>query len=538
MSESDGNRRQALWRELSEFCMSDSLSEDGLRESIERHRLEPTNNLNISNYDFFLMACQNKWANEGIIRCLLEYFPAAISATDNEGRSPLHLACSNENITLDIVQLLIDAAPDSVRTEDNYGRMPIHRLCCDKIVDEIAAMEILKLLLEKCPESVRHADNLGELPIHEACRSRSPEYCRVLIEKYPGSERIANNWGMMPLHFACWYNSVATVEYLYKLHPGAIYHISTNGDYPIHYAIDAPIYSENPAAAVDVVKFLLDCDPNVKLQKLFDRQTSSLLHYACDEEYDDSNIEAGIQVIKIIYDAHPKAIEDNRFTSNFHHHYHQVQTFISSQLVYSRQASDHRLMTTPNEKGKLPLHTALQNNVRLGSIKLLVKGNPSAIRTFDISGVIPLHVACQHHQSATVVEYLIELDTTTLDTVDREGNTALHHACLGAKHDTIALLLEKYDAVSVSKQNANKKLPIDLLWESDEVEDRESIEYTESVFRLLKAYPETVMSICTHVKKQSTSAACTSSIEKKWEFAYELFDIAKAIVCPKMFRAK
>jgi len=161
--------------------MSDSLSEDGLRESIERHRLEPTNNLNISNYDFFL------------IRCLLEYFPAAISATDNEGRSPLHLACSNENITLDIVQLLIDAAPDSVRTEDNDGRMPIHRLCWDNDVDEIAAMQILKLLLEKCPEAVRHADNLGELPIHKACRSRSPEYCRVLIEKYPGSERIADN---------------------------------------------------------------------------------------------------------------------------------------------------------------------------------------------------------------------------------------------------------------------------------------------------------------------------------------------------------
>jgi ankyrin repeat protein len=164
---SGSNSRQqpteALLEELSEFCGSDSLSEEGLHELIERHRLEPNNNLNISNYDFFLGACKNENANEGIIRCLLEYFPAAIGATDDEGRSPLHLACWNKNITLNIVQLLIDAAPNSVRTEDNNGWMPLHYFCNNNDEDEITAMEILKLLLEKCPESVRRADNDGEL---------------------------------------------------------------------------------------------------------------------------------------------------------------------------------------------------------------------------------------------------------------------------------------------------------------------------------------------------------------------------------------
>ena len=78
--------------------------------------------------------------------------------------------------------------------------------------------------------------------------------------------------------------------------------------------------------------------------------------------------------------------------------------------------------------------------------------------------------------------------------MDRGGNTALHLACRNAKYETIALLLEKYDAVSVSKRNAHKKLPIDHLWESnEEVLDRKSVEYTDSVFRLLKAHPETIM---------------------------------------------
>eukprot|EP00986_Skeletonema_menzelii_P017118 scaffold17584_cov117-Skeletonema_menzelii.AAC.1 len=86
-------------------------------------------------------------------------------------------------------------------------------------------------------------------------------------------------------------------------------------------------------------------------------------------EYNDSNIETGIQLIKIIFDAHPEAIEDNRIASNMNRFHQQAQAFIYGELVYARQAKDHRLITTPDENGQLPLHRALQNNVRLGSIK-------------------------------------------------------------------------------------------------------------------------------------------------------------------------
>eukprot|EP00984_Skeletonema_dohrnii_P019433 scaffold9286_cov79-Skeletonema_dohrnii-CCMP3373.AAC.1 len=83
--------------ELLRLCQSDSLSEDGLREIIERR--------------------QNN--EEGIIQCLIKYFPAAASATDEIGRSPLHLACGyNKNVTPGVVQLLIDATPDFVHSED------------------------------------------------------------------------------------------------------------------------------------------------------------------------------------------------------------------------------------------------------------------------------------------------------------------------------------------------------------------------------------------------------------------------------------
>eukprot|EP00985_Skeletonema_marinoi_P018094 scaffold10048_cov66-Skeletonema_marinoi.AAC.2 len=369
--------------------------------------------------------------------------------------------------------------------------------------------------MQKFPEAIRHADNKGYLPIHRAAMaSKSSEYCQVLIDAYPGSERIGAMDGMLPFHFACGYNTLATVEYLYKVYPDAINHTtpSTNGHYPIHYAISSMGGRDDPAAAVDVVQFLLDCDSAVKLQTI---EEESLLYYTCQREYNDSNILAGIEMIKVIYDAHPEAIEDSRILSTIQYFHQQVQTFINDELVYARQAKDHPLMTTPDGSGQLPLHTALQSNVRLGSIKLLVKGNPSAIRNFDQSGVIPLHLACRHHDSTNVVQYLLSLDATTLDAVDGEGNTALHYACRGAKYETIAMLLETYNAVSVSRRNARKKLPIDL-WESNVVEDRDGIVYTESFFRLLKAYPEIVMDYNMDMKQPAAADANQNGKKRKF----------------------
>ncbi len=457
-----------------------------------------------------------------ILNLLIDEYPEAASHADNFGRFPIHLAClwrSGE-----FCQVLIDAAPDSVRSVDNSGYTPLHYLCYNDQVDDTAAMQVLSLLIEMYPEAVRHANNQGSLPLHYLCQnnpvvtaavqvlnllidkypeaashadnngdlpiqlaawhSTSPEFLRVLVEAYPGSVSMPNSKGELPLFKACSRGSLATVEYLYHQYPDAINHAATGGFYGGHYPIHVAVSS---SMTLEVVKFLLNCDPN---QKLVQRQGKSLLHFACDEmRYNSSKIEAGIEIIKAIYDAHPGAIEDNRIASNIHRFHQQVQTFIKKELVYARQAQDHRLMTTPDENGRLPLHTALQNNVRLGSIKLLVNGNPSAIRTAESNLAMPLHIACQYHDSASVVQHLLRLDATVLDAVDRDGNTALHHACSRAKHDTIALLVEK---ASVSKRNAHDKLPIHLLWESNEVSDRESVEYTESIFRLLRADPEMI----------------------------------------------
>ena len=437
------------------------------------------------------------------------------------GKSLLHHACemeyksSNIEAGIQMIESIFGAHPALISSVSNEGHMPLHVLCCnEKPMDGAAEIQILMFLLEKHQEAVRHVDNEGHLPIHIASGRRSPEFCRVLIEAYPGSERITYANGALPLHRACSKGSLATVEYMYDLYPNAIDHATTGGYHPIHYAISNMTNRviPAPAVAVQIVQFLLDRNPSQKLKQV---QGKSLLRYACGLPYNDSDTEAAIQIIKIIFDAHPEAIEDNRITTDIRRYHQRIQAFINGELVYARQAKDHRLMTTPDDNGRLPLHTALQNNVRLGSIELLVKGNPSALRLLENSFALPLHIACQHHDSASVVQYLLSLDEAALEIVDRYGNAVLHYACRGAKHDTIALLIEKYDAASVSKRNAEGKLPIDLLWESNAVEERESVEYVGSVFQLMRAYPEMVPISSRLTVKQSVDADATRKGKKR-----------------------
>ena len=531
----------ALLADLTAFCQSDSLSEDGLQEIIERHGWEP-NHPTIS-YGFFHLACRNERVTEGILRYLLRNFPGAGTFIDEERQSPLTHICHNNNVTLGIVRLLLDAFPDSVRNQDVYDGLPLSCFCCfTKNLDNEVAVDILKLLIERYPESVRNAVYDGSLPIHIAAGMKSPDFCRVLVAAYPGSERLAtaieeelvnrrlalgvdpqlDTVGALPFHCACEHNAVATAQYLLELYPEGINVATNDGSYPIHKAMLGVRRRTNPATAIDMVQYLLDYNASVVLQQKDDKP---LLYWACNfsrkEIANTAKMDAYLKILQLLYDVHPEAMEHVSVTSNLDRFPQEVQAFIVSQLHYAFLAREHPVLTTPDENEQLPLHVALRDNVTFGSIKLLVKGNPSAVSVPDNRGMMPLHIACKHHESASVVQYLLDLDPTSLQSRDVDDNTALHHACCGAKYDTIALLLEKYSVVSVSNPNSSKLLPIDLLLGSKAVSDRESIAYTESIFRLLKVYPQAAIN---YMPDTMTHQAASKEVHKSKNAKKRTFD--------------
>ena len=289
-----------------------------------------------------------------------------------------------------------------------------------------------------------------------------------------------------------------------------------DGRYPIHSAIIL-LKTEIAATAVEVVQFLLECDPSLASQTLGECSPLFMVGLLESTGVNVAPIMSVVlKVLHLLYDAHPEAINDNLIEAFLDRFPEEMQNFINAQLTYAHQARDSTLMNTHDVNGQLPLHRALCDNVTIGSIKLLVKGNRDALRIPDNDGALPLHLAILNHDSTEVVDYLVGLDSDTLTAVDRGGNTALHYACRGAKYDTISLLLEDYGAVSVSKTNGHNKLPIHLLLESDAIANREDdTKYTESIFRLLRAYPDTLMTSEDIEQQQSISESSMSHVVKK-----------------------
>ena len=144
----------------------------------------------------------------------------------------------------------------------------------------------------------------------------------MLIDAYPGSERRTVE-GVLPFHWACTNaHTKTTAEYLYKIYPESINVADgRSGGYPIHcpmYGITRPIgKSGNPETAVEILRFLLDCDPNVASHR--NARGELPLYYACQEVSSQSQLSRVIsdtlRFIKLVFDVYPQAIEDPLMTN-------------------------------------------------------------------------------------------------------------------------------------------------------------------------------------------------------------------------------
>ena len=334
------------------------------------------------------------------------------------------------------------------------------------------------------------------------------------MNAYPESvKRRGSGDGCLPFHHACNNGRLETVEYLFGLYPECI-HIRDNwGHLPIHEAMNLPGEGEN---AIDIIKFLLKHDPECVSKPTTGEYISWPLHLLCNN-YDKPN------VTELLFDIYPEAIllRNDReqlpidvlrrndeslpidpetgepYAKEYRQRNQKLISFLSIQMGYARKAQDETAMRTPDSAGMLPLHNSLYASASLGAIKLLVKGNPDAIRVPDGIGIHPLNIASQY-STLGVVKYLAELSPDRLNACDVNKNYLLHHACRRGNCEVIHYLLET-PMNSVSERNVIGMLPIHLFCEfvneQEEEEDdaEDTTEYTETIWRLLTAYPETVL---------------------------------------------
>jgi len=459
-----------------------------------------------------------------VVKYLAESKPSSLLVKDEYGQTPLHFACSNGYITARTVQILLQNCPESIHQRNDFGCLPIHSLCqCgfhseERKMDDEVAIDILKLLLEANPGSVSETGDEGNLPLHLAAYNKSLAFCKILVDAYPESGRRTSGDGSLPFHNACFGGRPDTVEYLFRLYPESL-HIRTNsGRLPIHNAARNP--NKNTSA---IIEFLLRHDPECISKTIVsdDRGSSSFqgngalpLHIVCFTSNKDNSTE-------LLYDLYPEAILirngqgqlpvdvmreklDHLSSSQFRifqdasdckQRIQDLIPFLYTQMSYATMAQNESGMRTRDRTGSLPLHNAIRFRAPLGSIKLLVKGNPGAVNVADSSGMHPLDLACQF-STVGVVKYLAELSLDHLNACDVNKNYSLHHACRGGNCKVIHHLLEtQMSSVPVSERNVDGMLPIHLFCKfvDEHEEEEKDTEYTETIWRLLTAYPETVL---------------------------------------------
>ena len=467
-----------------------------------------------------LMHNKNIGEMTDVLHYLAELNPDSLKIKDRNGECSLHIACKNEHIIVESIRVLLESCMELARQQTWHGDIPIHSLCETKGIDDSVSRSILKLLLEAYPDSAMQVETeYGELPLHRAAYNKSPAFCKLLVDAYPESVKRGDVSNCLPIHNACYKGRLETVEYLFGLYPESLHiRLSSSGYLPIHYAA----YSSGEDAA-EIIKFIVRQDPEClskpivsgHVQRGDGTQENNYglpLHIVCRHR-DQSN------VTELLYDLYPEAIlirnGDQQLPIDIlmkrldeaHRHGYSDEnisriqepiSFLRVQMGYAWQVQDENAMRTPDNNGLLPLHYALQNSAPLGSIKLLVKGNSDAINVPDGSGMHPFNIACQF-STIGVVKYLVEperLSSNILNTYDVNKNFPLHHACRGGNCDVISYLLETPMAsASVSERNSDGMLPIHLFCEF--VKGRwcegETPEYTETIWRLLTAYPETVL---------------------------------------------
>jgi len=447
---------------------------------------------------------------QDILLYLLEVRPSSIRLLDWFSRTPLEVSCNNKSIMLETIQILLNAWPEAIRAGDFVGLLPVHSLCRIDHLDEAVLLEIIHSMLNMDHSllSLADADENGCLPIHYAAYYKSTSFCKILLNAHPESIRVGENSPSgLPIHCASISkrdDAVDTIRYMLELYPESINARDDNGRMPIHLAARKP-------QRLDTIEFLLKHDPNSASTRDTSRRYFPLQLACLAKWYDVGRGNVHLCAVQKLYDAYPQAINTLQFGiygSNGESILEiarrmgkrNLATFLEAQLVYVEKSQDMRTLATADENGWLPLHHALKDNAPLGSIKLLVQGHKTALRT-AVGNRFPIHIACEF-SSIEVVKYLIEeeIDGDMFEYLNEYvyKDYPLHYACRGGNLGVIKYLLSSHIPLvvsSVSERWIDNKLPIHLLCEAgkDKVNDRESTEYIETIWLLLLTNPEAVM---------------------------------------------
>ena len=357
-------------------------------------------------------------------------------------------------------------------------------------------MEKLELIAEVFPEAFRCQSESHGLPIHYACTSGSDEeVLKYLVTQYPESLGVHIGSLDSPLH--------CVVKCHERRWEGA------DESYP-------PSFSKE----YDLLRFLL------KEKYRTDVENGLPIVHAFLQDDEMKNKDRILILAPFDWDECAEEDEKGRTLSHLIFRITKDVELIKKSVYYPD------CLSKQDHNGWLPLHHAIRHhtsrhNASLETVRFLLDEHPESVQVADNKGRTSLHVACRYSH-ITLLKALLEFDPELVRLTDNNGRTALNYACECSRSvRTIASLLERNsditaadengdlplhkacqtgnvplieylmakDMATIEVKNFSNELPVHALANRSGKDDivLESTKYTGAIFKLLRAYPDTIL---------------------------------------------
>lgn len=250
-----------------------------------------------------------------------------------------------------------------------------------------------------------------ECPLQYAISSdKSIQIILQIIDLFPMDVQHKNKKGDYPLHIALICGNKWIALMLIVLFPEAVQHQNMDGFYPLHLAIRShnSKYELSEVLVIKLIEIFLEA-------AIESTKEGTALHFACNKILSET---VYIQLIEI----NPRAIyeKDNR--------------------------------------GSYPIHFAIERDLPIAVIKLLLDDDPLGMRQRNVSNETLIYVACETN-NADFDRHLMQQSDLQINRRDCYGNTPLHHACHHGRIKIVDILLNHPD-IDVNATDSNNDTPL------------------------------------------------------------------------------
>ena len=295
----------------------------------------------------------------------------------------------------------------TLRLVQSYGYNPPFHSLLNEIKD--VTVDVVERFIKHFPEGGKQIC-VGDLPLHIAIKRKcSEEIITSLVEAYPDGLKVKDDFGQLPLIMAIQYRcSVDIIRSLVKEYPDGAQVKDQRGVLPLHRAVKG--------FPLETIRMLVKAYPG----SVYDKDDDGWLPLHFTDKH------TNVEVLKFLLEAYPEGVK----------------------------VKNH-------DKGRLPLHCAIQRGSSVEIIQILVAAYPESVSVQDDSGFLPLHIVVEDTffydkgDKFDVLKFLLEQYPKGIEEKDNEGNLALHYAVFEDETSlsTYKVLLEAYPESALMKNN-------------------------------------------------------------------------------------